>query len=96
MKTYKTHEMEVNDLQQIGVSFIEGEFKDIIFTLGKIEFNENEDEETVTMSFEYDIVEGELREDQRDRFRDALGDLLVELIQEGAEKNDIVYSGGIE
>lgn len=77
----------------IKVKFTNTEFNDIIFNIGKVEFDEGDN---AVLHFDYDILEGEVPDDKIDDFRQLLGDFILQAIVRGLEKNDLVYGGGID
>lgn len=85
MKPYKvvggTH-IELTDTPYAG----------IVFKFGGVSFEEKEDE--CLLHFDYEVVEGDAPNDQI--FKTYLGDILIELIEEGLARNDIVYTGGTD
>jgi len=84
MKPYKvvgTH-IELTDTPYAG----------IVFKFGKVNLVEEDD--LLCIQFEYDIIEGDCPRDQI--FRNYIGDILVEMIEEGLMRNDIVYTGGTD
>jgi hypothetical protein len=90
----------VLDSKQDGLQAIkltEGAFEGIIYTYGKVEFDENETTDNIHLRFEYDIIE------QNDKsltdkapFEQYIGDILQELIYEGIERNNLTYTGGVD
>lgn len=77
----------------IKIKFTNTEFNDIIFNIGKVWFD-GEDE--AILHFDYDIHEGTVPEDKLDDFRQLLGDFILQAIVRGLEKNDLIYSGGVD
>jgi len=79
------------------IEFTDGPFKGIIFSYGKVEFPETDDNDdgTAKLSFDYD-VQGGLEEYDKEEFEQYLGDFLVQLIMYGLKNNDIAYTGGID
>lgn len=78
------------------IKFTENEFQGIIFTIGKVSFEEKSD--GMHMNYVYDIVEHEkeLESYDKDKMDKAVGDLLIHLLQEGIESNSLVYTGGVD
>jgi hypothetical protein len=74
------------------LKFTEGPFSDIIFSLGRVELLEEDDQ--ARLGFDYNILSG-VPED-KNAFETACGDLLVQMITEGLEKQSLIYSGGVD
>lgn len=73
------------------VKLIDGPFAGIMYKYGKVELIEEDDQ--LRMVFEYDTDTGQ----QLDKdFNDYIGDILVQMIEEGLEKHSIVYTGGVD
>ena len=70
------------------------EFPTIVFTLGKVEFVEEGD--GLRMKYNYDILEGKLHESKKPMFERLIGDLIVQQLEEGVKKNDLIYTGGVD
>lgn len=70
------------------------EFPTIVFTLGKVEFIEEGD--SVRMKYNYNLLEGKLSDTQKPKFEHLIGDLIVQQMQEGVKKNDLIYTGGVD
>ncbi|CAB4127296.1 hypothetical protein UFOVP84_116 [uncultured Caudovirales phage] len=82
-----------------GIQFTDGEFNGIIFSYGKVEFPEtddNDNDDAAKLSFDYDVHDNAGLEYDKDKFEQYLGDFLVQLIMYGIKNNDIVYTGGID
>lgn len=93
--TVKVKEIEINGRPEYGIMFEDDKFSSIMFTYGKVEFKD-EDEEAATMSFEYDIVEGTLAPELKEEFEKKVGDLLITMIEEGVKDRSLVYKGGTD
>lgn len=90
MKTLNYNLHNSKHTNKYSIEFTEGEYKGIIFSLGEVKFGENK--EVATLSFHYDIESGKVTDIER--FEKTVGDFLVELIESGIHKNDLVYTGG--
>lgn len=71
-----------------------GEFKGVQWTYGRIAVGE--DGENATLSFDYDVLNRELTDDEKTRFGQLLGDILIKILEEQLENNTAVYAGGTE
>ena len=75
----------------------EGKFKDVIYNYGKVSINHKEenDDGSLPFRFEYNIIESkekpedELRNDPA--FKNLLGDILVEILDEQLEADNLTY-----
>ena len=81
----------------------DGKYAGTKFTYGAVSFNPPEsgiisDEDKCTLKYDYDIIESDntINEENIIEFETMLGDLLMQLIEEGVVKNDIVYTGGVD
>ena len=92
--SYKVKEIEINGRPEYGITFEDERFQSIMFTYGKVEFSEAEEEANI--HFEYDIVEGTLDEALKPEFEQKIGDLLIHMIQEGLKDRSLVYTGGTD
>lgn len=70
------------------------EFPTIVFTLGKVEFIDEGG--GIRMKYNYDLLEGKLSDKQKPKFERLVGDLIVQQIEEGVKKNDLIYTGGVD
>lgn len=74
-----------------------GPFEGIIYTYGKVSFDEDEANDTIRLAFEYEII------DSADKgmtdmkpFETYIGKILEELIHQGVKENNLSYTGGID
>jgi hypothetical protein len=75
------------------LKFTSNEFKGIIFTIGKVSFEEKNDE--MHMNFQYDVLEHS-EPFEKDLLDKAVGDLVMHLLEEGVKDNSLVYTGGVD
>lgn len=92
-RPYKTFECDLDE-SRIAIQFTDGEFSDVMFSYGKTEFEEKDDQ--CILHFEYDVISGNITEEAYPRFQRELGDFLVELLQESIEHNQFCYTGGTD
>lgn len=94
--------MTLNDVEFITVDQLaairikEGEFEGVVFRYGEVSFP---DPDQPILSFEYFLMGGELHDLDVEAFRQEIGDLLVQIIQRGLERdakeNDrLLFRGG--
>ena len=74
-----------------------GEYEGVIYQYGKVSVPEGEDENgNMPLSFKYNILDynGHNQEDleSSDDFRNTLGDILVEILDEQLEANNLEYN----
>lgn len=84
-----------NGLQAIKLT--EPPFDGIIYTYGKVSMDANEEERSLHLKFEYEIL------DHADKgmtdmkpFEAYIGKILEGLIHEGVEENSLTYTGGVD
>ena len=92
MKPYKILEEDHEGLYHILLT--EGEYKGIIYTYGRVRLLEDED--VLRIQFEYDIHENPVGKLDPIQFRNHIGDILVEMLEENLLKNNLVYTGGVD
>lgn len=85
--------LENRDTKVPALSLTEGPHSTIVFSYGKVEFNQD-DPETLKLEFEYEVHDDNGVDYDVLEFEKELGDFLVELIMYGLQDNSIVYSGG--
>lgn len=76
------------------LKFTSEEFKSIIFTIGKVSF-EDKDEAGTIMHYQYDVLEHS-EPYEKDLLDKAVGDLVMHLLGEGIKDNSLVYTGGVD
>lgn len=69
-------------------------YSGIIYSYGKVDFVEEGYQ--LRLKFEYDIHENPVGFLEADKFKNYIGDILVELIESGLMKNNLVFTGGID
>lgn len=69
-------------------------YSGIIYTYGRVRLLEEDD--LLRVQFEYDIHENPVGFVDRDKFKNHIGDILVDLLEENLLKNNIVYTGGTD
>lgn len=79
---------------QAKLKFTNNKFDDIIFTLGRVSF-EDQGEAGLVMSYEYDVVES-TKEYVKEELDRTVGDLVMQLLDKGLHENDLIYTGGTD
>ena len=77
--------------QILAIEITDGEYVGTVFSYGEVDFP---DPEEPILSFEYTIHKSEL-DTTTEKFKNRLGDILVEMIEDSLKKNETVFSGGI-
>ena len=72
----------------------EGQYSGIIFSYGKVRFDEEGD--TCKMHFEYEVHDDTGVTYIKEELEEYLGDLLQFIIMEQLQKNSISYTGGVD
>lgn len=72
-------------------------FDGIIYTYGKVSFDEDEANDTIRLAFEYEIIDNANKgmTDMKP-FETYIGKILEELIHQGIKENNLSYTGGID
>ena len=79
------------------IKLTEGAFEGIIYTYGKVEFEEDEENDTVRLKFDYEIHDYNNKTiTDKAPFETYIGDILQELIHKGIEENSLTYTGGVD
>jgi len=99
MITYAIKELEINDKPVSAINLTNSEFSDIIFTLSHVEFSDPNEDDMVTMSFNYDIIESnsELSHEQDMKFKNIIGDLIIQILEKQVTdgyNGDVAFLGG--
>lgn len=80
----------------LALELTEGEFSGIIFSYGKVSFDENAEQDNLKVNFQYEVHDDKGLAYDKAAFEKELGDFLMELIVWGTEQNNIVYTGGTD
>jgi len=72
-------------------------FAGIIYTYGKVRFDEDEANDKLFIKFEYEILD-EAGKGLSDKapFEKYIGDILTELVHRGVAEHSLIYTGGID
>ncbi len=92
IKQYELLDEDVNGNQLI--KLLSNEYSGIIYTYGRVRLLEEED--CLRVQFEYDIHENPQEEVNPSKFRNHIGDILIDLLEENLLKNNVVYTGGTD
>lgn len=92
IKQYELLDEDSNGNQLIKLT--SSEYSGIIYTYGRVRLLEEDDH--LRVQFEYDIQENPVEEVNPVKFRNHIGDILIDLLEENLLKNNVVYTGGID
>lgn len=70
-------------------------YKGIMFTFGKVSFDEREDGH-MTCNFEYNIIDDCDKDIDMGEFEGYISRILEALIKQGIQENSLVYTGGVD
>jgi hypothetical protein len=77
-----------NDGTSVHIRFLDGPYKDTVFKYGKVKFEEKNDQ--VYLLFAYDVLESPVDKPKKlekdEKFKNYLGDLLVEIMGNNIEQ----------
>jgi hypothetical protein len=73
------------------IKILSGEFSGCVYTFGKVEFP---DENEPILSFDYNLIEGKV--DDKKKFENTIGDILVQLLQKAIEQKELIFKGGTD
>jgi hypothetical protein len=80
-----------NDAGSVHIRLLDGPYKDTIFKYGKVKFEEKN--EQVYLLFAYDVIESPVDKPKKlekdDKFKNYIGDLLVEIMSSNIEQEVI-------
>lgn len=77
------------------IELTEGDFKGIIYSFGGVELVEEGDHARLKFDYEIEDKEDYPNIDAK-QFEQQIGDILVDMIEEGLALNTIVYKGGVD
>ncbi len=90
IKQYELLDEDYNGNQLIKLT--SNEYSGIIYTYGRVRLLEEEDQ--LRVQFEFDIHENPVGFVDRDKFRNHIGDILIDLLEQNLLNNNVVYTGG--
>jgi hypothetical protein len=84
-----------DDQQAVHIRLLEGPYKDTVFKYGKVKFEEKNDQ--IYLLFAYDVLESTIDKpkklEKNEKFKNYLGDLLVEIMGSNIEQEVIDETG---
>jgi len=79
------------------IKLTENPFEGIIYTYGRVSFDEDDATGYIKLKFDYEILDyADKVITNKQPFEKYIGDILQELIHEGIENNNLTYAGGID
>lgn len=81
---------------QYYIQYTEGKYAGVKVVLGAVKLEENKEQDNCTLKYHYDIIEGVIAESDKKDFDDYIGDTLMQMLDDGVKKNDLIYMGGID
>ena len=78
------------------IKLTEYPYEGIIISYGQVNFIPDEENDTLRIKFDYDILEGNVPDWNKPKFEQYIGELLQELIHQGIQENSLTYTGGID
>ena len=78
--TYVVHEEAIENQ---AIKILDGKYKNIIFTFGRVSFFEENDNPHV--EFDYEVIEG--KDSKTDNFVNTLGDMVIDILDREFKKN---------
>jgi hypothetical protein len=95
LRQYKTLNNK-NDPNVQALQLTEGKHAGIIFSYHKVNFEEDKDNDRLKIHFDYEIHDDCGVLFVKKEFEQELGEFLQELIWYGLEKNELIYTGGVD
>ena len=80
----------------LALKLSEGQFAGIIFSYGRVAFEEDKENDRLRVKYDYEIHDFRPEDLDVSAFEKELGDFLIELCMYGVMNNDLVYTGGID
>lgn len=82
---------------QDAIKLTEYPWEGIIYTYGKIEFEEDDVNFTLHLKFDYEIIDKNGKDFTDNKpFEKYIGAILEELLHDGIKNNNLTYTGGID
>lgn len=93
---HKVLEQEIDGQKVYAIRLQEDPFRDIIYSYGRVSFNEDEENDRLSISFEYDLLEDNDQEYDTKEFQNYIGELLQEMIMFEMGRNNLIFTGGTD
>ena len=92
MQSYKL----VNLYGSPAIELAEPPYEDVVFSYGKVTLQEEPDQDQLRLKFQPSIIHCDVALESDSDFIQYIGNILIEMIDAGLMKNDLVYTGGID
>ena len=93
---YNIKPLESRQDGTVAIQLLDEPFTGMIVSYGVVGFDSIDEEAGAVLKFEYDLHDdGGLAYDKFE-LETRLGDILIELIEEGLTNNTLIYSGGVD
>jgi hypothetical protein len=92
--SYRILESKYDGLQAIKLT--DEPYEGIIYSYGKVDLVPDEDNDHLTIKFDYEIHDHNDKSFDEDIFQSYIGQVLQKLIYEGVETNSLTYVGGVD
>lgn len=86
-KPFEYTYLESNTSDKIFVKITSGEFSGIVYSMGGISFGEGED--SCTLHYDYEIVEGEVAGTKKQKFENSIGDMIVYILEQSIRNGNL-------
>lgn len=87
-------EQEVDGQKVYAIKLHENPYRDIIISYGRVSFDEDEDNNQLSISFDYDLLEDNDQQYDVKQFETYIGELLQEMIVFEMGRNNLIFTGG--
>lgn len=85
---------EVEFKGKTAIKLLNNQFDGILVSLGRVSFIE--EGERLRMKFDYDVIDDNDAVYTKEELETEIGDCIVQAIDDGVVKNNLVYTGGID
>ena len=93
--SYVVLESKIDGMQAIKLT--SEPYSGIIYTYGKVEFVPDEENDKLTIKFDYTIQDKNSKEfGNKEPFEAYIGQILQDMIRDGIAENSITYAGGVD
>lgn len=93
---HKVLEQEIDGKKVYAIRLQEDPFRGIMYTYGRVSFDEDKENDRLSISFEYDLIEDNDQDYDTEEFHNYIGDLLQEMIMFEMGRNNLIFAGGTD
>lgn len=90
------YETETYGTNQYSIEYTNGKYTGVKIVLGAVKLEESQEQDNCTLKYDYDIIEGIVKDSDKKEFDNYIGDTLMQMLSDGVKNNDLVYSGGVD